>query len=87
MYRLVDDVALDVRERQLELADAGLAVRAGNRDLDGDKVWIGSRIHSGQQTQRRLRHGDVSVGGGAQGEAAAVDCRSTAGAEQAAEGR
>ena len=85
MYRLVDDVALDVRERQLELADAGLAVRAGNRDLDGDKVWIGSRIHSGQQ--RRLRHGDVSVGGGAQGEAAAVDCRSTAGAEQAAEGR
>ena len=42
-YRLVDDVSLDVRERQLVFADTRLA---GNGDLDGNKVRIGSRIHS-----------------------------------------
>jgi hypothetical protein len=44
----MNDISLDMRERQLEFADARLAVSTRNGDLDGDKVWIGSRIHFAQ---------------------------------------
>lgn len=47
----MDQIFLDLHRSDFELADGGLAVRAGDRDFDGDKVWIGNWIHRQEELE------------------------------------
>jgi hypothetical protein len=42
----VDDIFVKLCHGDFELADDGVALRTGKRDLDGDKIRIGMMIHA-----------------------------------------
>jgi hypothetical protein len=41
----MDDIFVELCDGDFELADDGVAVRTGKRDLDSDKIRIGMLIH------------------------------------------